>query len=146
MEARLKMIAATDIYPRWGGACIASRSAAGYNMTIDVGTDEVILGSIFDFVSFPMNTTDSFHTYRAEASNNYGRLFVDDVLRLEMPLSRDNNMPFFLFGDQGWEGGEMDYQFARYGVPEPASASLLGVVAFATLSRRRRGALREMNH
>ncbi len=115
MEARLHLINATSDTQRWGGACIYARDAAGYNMSIDVDPDRVILGSIFEFVSFPMDTTDGFHTYRAEAFEDHGKLYVDGVLRLEMDLSKDNPDAFLMFGDQGWEGGEMYYEFVRYG-------------------------------
>ncbi|MFN8219233.1 MAG: hypothetical protein U0S12_03765 [Fimbriimonadales bacterium] len=101
MEARLKMIRATNNEPRWGGACIYSVSSAGYNMGIDVDPDKVILGSIFNYTSFAMNTTDAFHTYRAEARNNQGKLYVDGVLRLQMALASDNPSGWLSFGDQG---------------------------------------------
>jgi hypothetical protein len=139
MEARLKMVAATSLYDRWGGAEIYARSTAGYNMSIDVDPDEVILGSIFNYVSYPMVTTDAFHTYRAEASANVGKLYVDDVLRLQMPLAADNPIKSLWFGDQGWEGGEMYFDYVRYGAtaPEPASAAMT-VVGGAVLMLRRR--------
>ncbi len=138
MEARLKMVAATNYEPRWGGACIYSVSDAGYNLGIDVDPDKVILGSIFNYVSYPMNTIDAFHTYRAEAQNNYGKLYVDGVLRLEMPLVSDNPSGWLFFGDQGWEGGEMYFEFVRYyGIPEPTTAALLAGSALLFRPRRR---------
>lgn len=138
MEARLKMIRATNNEPRWGGACIYSVSSAGYNMGIDVDPDKVILGSIFNYTSFAMNTTDAFHTYRAEARNNQGKLYVDGVLRLQMALASDNPSGWLSFGDQGWEGGEMEYDYVRYGgVPEPGTIAALALGALLIVRRRR---------
>ncbi len=137
MEARLKMVDATNNEPRWGGASIHAVSDAGYNMGIEVDPDKVILGSIFNYVSYPMDTTDAFHTYRAEAQGNYGRLYVDGIPRLELALASDNPSGWISFGDQGWEGGEMYFEHVRYGgVPAPATAVLL--VASAMTARRRR--------
>src|SRR2546423_1226109 len=99
-EGRLQMLSATDLYHRWGGAQLYARSAAGYKMHIQVDPDAVPLGSIFDFVTYSMNTTDTFHVYRAEALNNVGRLYVDGVFRLRLNLGHDNPIPDFWFADQ----------------------------------------------
>jgi hypothetical protein len=138
METSLKMVTATNETAEWGGADVYARSDAGYNMGIDVDPNEVILGSIFNYVSYPMNTTDAFHTYRAEAIGNQGALYVDGVLRLQLPLSADTGQRHVWFGDQGWEGGEMYFQYVRYGplVPEPATAALLLGSAMILLNRR----------
>jgi hypothetical protein len=140
MEARLKMVAATNGYDRWGGASISARGTNAYNMDIQVDPDRVNLGSIFSYVSYPMVTTDAFHTYRAESIGNVGKLYVDDVLRLQLPLSADNAIKEIYFGDQGWEGGEMYFDSIRYGsiVPEPTTPALLAAAGSAALMRRRR--------
>jgi len=139
VEARLKMVSATNSYDRWGGAEVYTRSAAGYNMDIQVDPNKVNLGSIFDYVSYPMITPDAFHTYRAEAVGNQGQLYIDGVLRLQMPLTKDNPIRQVWFGDQGWEGGEMYFDYVRYGaLPEPATGIALAAMAVPQLLLRRR--------
>src|SRR5215217_4221528 len=60
MEARLKMVSATNTEARWGGASIYARGTSRYNMDIQVSPNEVALGSIFNFVTYRMITTDTF--------------------------------------------------------------------------------------
>jgi hypothetical protein len=126
--------------PLWDGynAFYGRSGATARNFDIEIDPDRVVLGSIFDFVSFPMDTTDGFHTYRGEATGTTAKLYVDDVLRLQMQMDADNTMPEFWFGDQGWESGEIYWDYVRYGtIPEPTTAALL-VGGLPLVVRRRR--------
>lgn len=150
IEARLKVIssdyvmAGSQPVAGWGmlGADADKRS-----LRVEIASDGLWFIDTLDVsaksISIPMDTTESFHTYRISVIDSVGELMVDgaSVGTMSLGSSHSTLQPSSaMFGDpNNFVGSEVDVAYVAFGVvPEPAIATfIVGGTATLLMHRRR---------